>query len=54
MLTPPEAAALDRLLDVYVRTESSDPGLADLQSVRQKLLFVNQNHMAYATWRPGK
>jgi hypothetical protein len=51
MLTPREAAALDRLLDAYVRTESDDPGLEDLESVRHKLLHVNQNHVAYATWR---
>lgn len=51
MLTPREAAALDRLLDAYVRTEDGDPGLEDLKSVRRKLLHVNQNHVAYATWR---
>ncbi len=51
MLTPREAAALDRLLDAYVRTEEGDPGLEDLKSVRIKLLMVNQNHIAYATWR---
>jgi hypothetical protein len=51
MLTPREAAALDRLLDAYVRTEEGDPGLEDLKSVRKKLLLVDQNHVAYATWR---
>lgn len=50
-LTPREAAALDRLLDAYTRTEQADPGLEDLKSVRKKLLTVNQNHIAYATWR---
>lgn len=51
VLTPREAAALDRLLDAYVRTEQGDPGLEDLKSVRLKLLSISQNHIAYATWR---
>jgi uncharacterized protein (DUF1015 family) len=51
MLTPREAAALDRLLDAYVRTDQGDPGLEDLKSVRHKLLLVSQNHIVYATWR---
>jgi hypothetical protein len=53
MLTPREAAALDRLLDAYVRTEQADPGIEDLRSVRLKLIGVGQNHVAYATWQRG-
>jgi hypothetical protein len=46
-LTPREAAALDRLLDAYVRTEEGDPGLDDLKSVRHKLLIIAQDHTVY-------
>jgi hypothetical protein len=51
-LTPREAAALDRLLDAYTRTEQDDPGMDDLKSVRLKVIRVGQNHIAYATWQP--
>lgn len=52
-LTPREAAALDRLLEAYCLTEESDPGIDDLRSIRQKVLGIGQNHIAYATWRTG-
>lgn len=51
LLTPREAAALDRLLDAYLRTEVDDPGLDDLKAVRLKLIAIGQNHIAYATWK---
>lgn len=47
-LTPREAAALDRLLDAYVRTEEADPGIEDLKSVRRKVIRVAQDHTIYA------
>lgn len=46
-LTPREAAALDRLLDAYTRTEEGDPGMEDLKSVRHKLLIFPQDHTVY-------
>ncbi len=48
LLTPREAAALDRLLDAYIRTEEGDPGIEQLRSVRQKLLLFPQDHTVYA------
>jgi hypothetical protein len=53
MLTPMEAAALDQLLAAYLCSNTGDPGILDLKSVRQKLLGISQNHLAYATWRNG-
>jgi hypothetical protein len=47
LLTPREAAALDRLLNAYVCTEEGDPGLEDLRAVRRKLIRLAQDHTAY-------
>jgi len=47
-LTPVQAAALDRLLDVYVRTDdTSDPGLAALREIQPVLACLPQDHAAY-------
>jgi hypothetical protein len=53
LLTPREAAALDRLLDAYTRTEMDDPGLTELKSVRRKIIRIGQDHTKYVT-RPTK
>ncbi len=47
MLTPRQAAALDRLLDAYTHTEEGDPGMEDLRAVRHKLLLFPQDHTVY-------
>ncbi len=46
-LTPREAAALDRLLDVYTQTEQDDPGMDELKSIRVKVIRIGQDHTTY-------
>jgi hypothetical protein len=49
-LSPLEAAALHRLLDAYIATESADPGLPDLIRVRERLSLMRQDHKRYAEY----
>jgi len=46
-VTEREAAALDRLLDAYTITETTDPGIEDLRRVRDKVRRLPQDHTVY-------
>lgn len=46
-MSPREVAAVYRLLDAYLVTEESDPGLADLVRVHRGLSELQMDHSAY-------
>lgn len=46
-ITPREAAALDRLLHAYVGNDDTDPGMADLRTLHDKVRQLYQDHTDY-------
>ncbi len=50
-LSATEAAALDRLLDAYLSIpDESDPGVPDLQRVKNKVAQLPHDHSVYEQW----
>lgn len=47
LITPREAAALDRLLQAYLATEDGDPGADDLRALYGKVRPLDQDHAVY-------
>lgn len=47
LITPREAAALDRLLQAYLATEEGDAGADDLRALYGKVRRLDQDHTVY-------